>query len=118
MPATPLDSTVVVRMSSANESSAQNPWNDARGGFGLAHELGHNYGRLHVDQSGTCKGQRPEGPYSVYPYASGPCTIGSAGISTGRDFVGYDPVRRVLVPPDQAGDLMSYRDTRWVSPFT
>ncbi|MFO1458926.1 MAG: LamG-like jellyroll fold domain-containing protein [Verrucomicrobiota bacterium] len=118
VPATPLDSTVVVRMSSANESSAQNPWNDARGGFGLAHELGHNYGRLHVDQSGTCKGQRPEGPYSVYPYASGPCTIGSAGISTGRDFVGYDPVRRVLVPPDQAGDLMSYRDTRWVSPFT
>ena len=33
VPATPLDSTVVVRMSSANESSAQNPWNDARGGL-------------------------------------------------------------------------------------
>ncbi|MCE7983313.1 MAG: hypothetical protein DYG89_19235 [Caldilinea sp. CFX5] len=88
--------------------------NTPYGGRTLAHELGHNYGREHVDQTASslnCGGSTPAGPDSNYPYDT--CTIGAA-----NTYNGFDTQSQTLVLPTTAGDLMSYATTRWTSKYT
>lgn len=69
-------------------------------GITLAHELGHNFGRNHVDCG------KPDNPDRNYPYASN---------STGS--VGLAPDFSSLRSPDQYKDLMSYCSPKHVSDY-
>lgn len=66
----------------------------------LAHELGHNFGRNHVDCG------NPSGPDKGYPYS--PNTVGSVGLSL--DFSSWKS-------PDQYKDVMSYCSPQHVSDY-
>jgi hypothetical protein len=67
----------------------------------IAHELGHNFGRLHA----PCG--NPSGPDASYPYAGG-------GIGTwGVDLPGLS-----LKSPATLKDLMSYCQPQWISDYT
>ncbi len=95
---------------SGNPVAINTPW----GGRTLAHELGHNYGRNHVNQMASslnCGTQTPDGIDSDYPYDT--CTIGAA-----NTYNGFDTQTQTLVLPTTAGDLMSYATTRWTSKYT
>jgi outer membrane protein assembly factor BamB len=91
--------------------SGSEVFDDPFGGMTLAHELGHNYNRRHVD----CDGPANPGPY---PGDRGVCDIapnvpdGYYGLDT------LDLTRPRVISPTQAGDLMSYRDEIWVSEWT
>ena len=96
------------------------PFNTFYGGRTLAHELGHNYGRKHINQgNGGCGGSTPDGPYDFPPFNT--CTFGassassSSGAVAGFDVIGERPVRNDL---GIFGDLMSYSDARWTSVWT
>lgn len=95
-------------------------FNTPYGGRTLAHELGHNYGRRHIDQSGgACGGDTPAGPYHTPPFAS--CTFGDPSDTASPGAVaGFDVVNLAPVPNDQAtiADLMSYGPARWTSVWT
>ena len=69
----------------------------------FAHELGHNFGRHHVD----CPVGVPGAPDPNYPYAT-----------TSVGMYGYDLTRRQLLAPATYADLMSYCDTLWISDYT
>lgn len=107
--------SLVVRMDTA---TVLTPFEMPLGGRILAHELGHNYDRSHINQMLTsgagCGGNTPESPYHVPPFD--PCTIGTA-IGPSALF-GFDPLSQSVIAPTGAGDLMSYAATRWVSDFT
>ncbi|MCB8946138.1 MAG: hypothetical protein H6658_20525 [Ardenticatenaceae bacterium] len=83
----------------------------------LAHELGHNYGRRHVDCGN---------PASVGSYPYPPCDLddGDANYHLGFNERGLMSSSRTLIKPTWAGDLMSYAHTlwpakpRWISDFT
>ncbi len=84
------------------------------GGRTLAHELGHNYGREHIDQSASslmCGGSTPADPDTNYPYDT--CTIGAA-----NTYNGWDAQTQSLLLPTTVGDLMSYATVRWTSKYT
>ncbi|HTI69515.1 MAG TPA: hypothetical protein VMF06_06100, partial [Candidatus Limnocylindria bacterium] len=115
IPHTALDNTAVVRMS-ANQGNSTNAWGSVVGGHTLAHELGHNYGRFHIRQPPGCGAQAPARPWQVYPFD--PCTLGQPDLSDPTAPVGFDRRTRTLVAPGAAGDLMSYADSDWTSPFT
>lgn len=66
----------------------------------IIHEEGHNFGRDHA----PCGG--PAGPDPKYPYAK-------ASIGT----YGYDAIRKILMSPGTAVDLMSYCSPYWVSDY-
>jgi Leucine-rich repeat (LRR) protein len=66
----------------------------------LAHELGHNFGRNHVDCG------KPDNPDRNYPYA---------GNSTGS--VGLAPDFTALRSPDEYKDVMSYCSPKHVSDY-
>lgn len=83
------------------------PFDAPRGGRSIAHELGHNYYRKHVNCGG------PSDPDPGYPYD--PCTFGAYGPDA---FVGFDPITRTPIDPSTAGDLMSYDADRWTSDYT
>jgi hypothetical protein len=99
-------------------SSRQNSW---AGGVTLAHELGHNYERDHVN----CPTGDPDDPDYSYPYPA--CQIDFVVFSS---HVGFDPISGLLIAPDGGTDLMSYghrlRDfstppgpiLRWPSDYT
>jgi hypothetical protein len=74
----------------------------------LAHELSHNYGRLHVD----CPAGVPY-PDHAYPFDS--CMIGEG---TRDGFYGFNGTTVTPVSPQSAGDLMAYRSTHWTSSYT
>jgi hypothetical protein len=78
----------------------------------LAHELGHNYGRLHID----CPQGEPEGVGS-YPYPA--CDLDDGSDPT---HYGFNIGTREPIAPQQAGDTMSYAHflakPRWTSDFT
>lgn len=77
----------------------------------LAHELGHNYGRRHVDCGG------PDSS-SFYPYP--PCQLDhDDGASRHYGFT-YNPTRGRFetIAPSTTGDLMSYAAQRWTSDFS
>lgn len=89
------------------KGSFDDPWNSPLGGRTLAHEMGHNFGRKHVDCGG------PKNPDGNYPYES--CWFAPDGETS---YWGFDPLSLTPIPPSYAGDLMSYRGTRWTSPYT
>ncbi len=102
---------LVVRM---EPGPGPNVWDSPMGGRTLAHELGHNYGRKHINQSSSCGGSTPDGPYQSYPF--NPCTIGP--LTGNSALFGFDPISRQVLPPTVGGDLMTYSTTRWISKFT
>lgn len=111
---TTFSNDLLVRMEpSANGTPA---FNSPYGGRTLAHELGHNYGRQHIDQtlssvSGGCNNTGPASPWDSYPYDE--CTLGPV-----NKYMGFDSTNPTLILPNMAGDLMSYANTRWTSDFT
>lgn len=84
------------------------------GGITFAHELGHSYGRGHVNCG------NPSGVDSGYPYA--PCQLDNDVSGSGH--IGFDPLTQELMLPQNTGDLMSYSHlidppkTRWPSDYT
>ncbi len=91
-------------------------WNWPPRGVTLAHELGHNYGRWHVDCGS------PESPDDDYPFPD--CQIDDTPGSTldrGLHF-GFDLETQTPIPPQAVGDLMSYSGKvgkpRWPSSYT
>ena len=77
-------------------------------GFTLAHEMGHNYHRKHVDCGGA------DDPDYSYPYS--PCSISNTNYDTSTHF-GFDPRDHTPIGPTDAADLMAYGD-KWVSDWT
>lgn len=67
------------------------------GGVTLAHELGHRYGRGHVDCG------NPAGVDDNYPYP--PCQMDNVGDDA---HIGFDAFTQQLLLPLTTGDLMSY----------
>jgi hypothetical protein len=88
--------------------SYNSPW----GGRILAHELGHNYGRPHVD-CGDIPWWQPED--DSYPYG---CDLAD---DSPTGFYGSDLSNNLndltFVAPTEAGDLMSYAGNRWISDY-
>ncbi|MEM7233363.1 MAG: hypothetical protein AAF517_14390, partial [Planctomycetota bacterium] len=98
---------VVVKMSDRLLPDRANAFARPFGGITLAHELGHEYGRAHVNCGG------PSNPDPFYPYSA--CFIDDNIPTFGY---GFDPMTRQAIPPEDAGDLMSYADTHWISDYT
>ena len=113
IPDTAYDYTLVVRMTT---ETGTNLWGTLKGGHTLAHELGHNYGRFHIRQGASCGDQDPARPWHAYP--ADPCTLGNVDLQNPSAPIGYDSISGSLILPPAAGDLMSYADSDWVSPFT
>jgi len=67
----------------------------------LAHEWGHNFGRLHVDCGG------PANPDPAYPHAGGTVVHPGWDVRTGE-----------FVPSSGRYDLMSYCEPTWSSDYT
>ena len=84
------------------------------GGVTFAHELGHSYGRGHVNCGS------PSGVDSSYPYL--PCQLDND--ISGSGHIGFDPLTQELMLPQNTADLMSYGHlidppkTRWPSDYT
>ena len=89
------------------DDSDRGSFSNPLGGRTLAHELGHNYGRWHVDCGD------PEDTDDNFPHD--PCEFGPAGW---RSFMGFDEVSQAVLAPTDHGDLMSYAWTRWTSDYT
>lgn len=105
-------SALILRHRDAGSTGVNRP----RGGMTLAHELGHNFLRFHVDCGG------PSGAWSNFPHD--PCTLGPLGPGEAFGIDLLDPANpQILAPrpasaPDTLGDLMSYADERWTSEYT
>ena len=89
-------------------------YNTPAGGTYLAHELGHNYGRNHVNCG--CPQNCPANPDPAYPYP--PCNLDRPFLSSGGTHWGFDPITRSVIPPDSNGDLMAYANPVWISDYT
>ncbi len=76
-------------------------------GATLAHEMGHNLGRKHVDCGG------PDGVDSGYPYTT--TQIADVGQNS---YYGFDIRTHTVIPPDGAKDIMSYCRPYWTSDYT
>ncbi|MGC9041729.1 MAG: Ig-like domain-containing protein [Roseiflexus sp.] len=93
------------------------PQNVPGGGVTLAHEIGHTYGRGHVN----CPEGVPDSVDGGYPHP--PCQIGTPGTYIGFDNGSLSPSRTpALLLPENTGDLMSYAHfipkPRWTSDYT
>jgi hypothetical protein len=83
------------------------------GGVTLAHEIGHSFGRGHVNCGG------PSGVDGGYPYP--PCQLDNTGPT---EHIGFDPRSQLLLLPATTGDLLSYAHLlpaplpRWPSDYT
>jgi hypothetical protein len=108
--------TTVVRF---NPGPGNFDWESPHGGVTLAHELSHNYGRFHIDEtSGShanpagCGTDQPASPYqSDYPYDT--CTMGP--LSGPTAIVGFDPISQEVIVPTSAADTMTYANDSWAS---
>jgi hypothetical protein len=97
---------VLFYLQSASRSAG--PWTMPRGGTaGLAHELGHAWGRGHVDCG------NPSFP-APFPYP--PCQLDSSDGPLSH--VGFDAITRSVIPPLSSADYMSYSDPLWTSDHT
>jgi len=75
-----------------------------------AHELGHNFGRLHV----KCRGNE-KNPDLHYPYPNSQLSDGDERSHYGLD-TGFNPPK--VMPPLDNADIMSYCDDQWISDYT
>ena len=76
----------------------------------LAHELGHNYDRRHVNCGS------PADVDASYPYS--PCTIDSRSLTAATTYFGFEPSLQRILRPDQTADYMAYRAPYWTSDYT
>jgi hypothetical protein len=87
-----------------------------RAGLVLAHELGHNRGRYHVDCGG------PDGVDPDYPYDEpDSCKIDNRDLTAPETHFGFDINSLYSIRPDWAADLMSYGSFQpyiWTSDYT
>ena len=115
LPDTDFSSVLAVTMRRNANGAAD--FNAPYGGRTLAHELGHNYGRRHINQDvAVCGGGTPEGPYHTPPFNT--CLFGDT-TTPQSTIVGFDRYKRIVVPNDgTVGDLMTYARDRWTSDFT
>jgi len=90
------------------EAQSSFAWPQA--GHTLAHEGAHNFHRLHVD----CGGPADTDP--SYPYF--PCGISFDDYNDAATHFGFDPLTEKVIFPDEAGDLMSYASSSWISDWT
>lgn len=96
-------------------------WGSIIGGHSLAHELGHNYGRKHIDQTTSptgCGTNKPAGDWDVEPGGQDPCTLGVTDLNQAAAPIGYDWLTDTLILPSASADMMTYGSPRWASPFT
>lgn len=87
-------------------------FDDPHGGLTLAHEVGHNYDRGHVNCG------NPKNPDENYPKDRNRCNF--APIDP-RSYFGLefrDPTTPTVITPTMAGDLMSYAGDVWPSEYT
>ena len=103
---------LVARMTSEAASNA-GPWDRERGGRTLAHELGHNYGRQHINFGD------PACPCDPEPVPGGPGQFADTNLTLAATCVGFDGMTQTAVPATNGtatmGDLMSYASSRWTS---
>ncbi len=78
----------------------------------LAHEMGHNYTRRHVN----CPNGVPEDIDPNYPYD--PCTLDDRSTLGASTHFGFDTATLTPISPDSVGDLMSYKNPGWTSDYT
>lgn len=91
-------------------------WNPGRGvtylgGLIMAHELGHDYGRQHVNCGAFPPGQANFDPS---PY---PCSLGNPDASLPTATFGFDYMTRKIYPPGSAADIMAYSNPLWISAY-
>jgi len=80
---------------------------------GLAHELGHEFGRGHIGCPPSGPG-KPDWIDGSYPYP--PCQTDN---NTAVAHVGFDTLSQRLLPPATTADLMSYGPPPlWISDYT
>ena len=86
-------------------------WYWPHGGATMAHELGHNRGRYHVNCG------NPDQVDGNYPYS--PCDIGP---NVATSYFGFNVASPAVIAPTAAADLMSYGHNagkpRWPSDYT
>ena len=82
-------------------------WFQVREGSVMAQELGHNFGRKHVNCGS------PDNVDNSYPYP--PCQIAPVGQDS---YYGFDGKTLTPIRPDGATDFMSYGGNNWVSDYT
>jgi len=97
-----------VQLPAHTPNPAPSGWANVREGGVMAQELGHNYGRKHVD----C-GNNPDDTDSNYPYPV--CQIDNVGAA---NYYGFDVRTLTPIRPDAAADFMSYATNLWVSDYT
>lgn len=80
-----------------------------RAGRVLAHELGHNYGRSHIE----C-GNFPEdqADFDDVPF---PGSLGNPDASLPTATFGFDPLNFLVLRPTDACDVMSYGSVQWTT---
>ncbi|HXF63133.1 MAG TPA: hypothetical protein VNK95_16020, partial [Caldilineaceae bacterium] len=76
-------------------------------GVTMAHELGHNENRKHVDCGD------PDDPDPNYPYDDDKLSDGS-----NDGYMGFDPRTRAVIEAGDAKDYMSYCGPKWTSDYT
>ncbi len=107
---------VVVRM----EPGGSTPHGTPLGGLSLAHELGHNYDRDHIDQTTSplqCGGGSPDDADPSPPFDT--CTF-SPDLDPNllTTHFGFDPINGAPIAPTMAADIMSYAPSKWISKYT
>jgi len=80
-----------------------------RGGYVLAEELGHNYGRKHIQ----C-GDFPEDQanFDDVPY---PESLGNPDANLAEATFGFDPLTFTVLRPSEACDVMGYGSPEWTT---
>ncbi len=97
-----------------DDSSNSRKWNQPTAGMTLAQELTHNFWRYHI---GCEDGEDSFFGLGDWPYADR-CKLDDRPLTEAATHYGFDPISHQIIRPDQAGDFMTYRSSRWVSDFT